>query len=279
MLLARLFVKKTPLVPLNRSFSSSISHKMQIHPLLARSDNWMYLVVDEVSNEAAVVDPYDWKKMLGLVKEKGVNVTTLITTHHHDDHSGGNIQFLSNHPQGSSIKAYAGSRSPGTNTVIKDKDEFTFGKNIKVKALHTPCHTQDSICFYLQDEQGKKAVFTGDTLFQGGCGRFFEGTPEEMHKALIYLGTLPEDTIVYNGHEYTPGNAKFALKIEPDNADVKRLAKLAEDNDCTAGLSTIADEKKWNVFMRLDQPAVQKATGATDAVSVMGALRELKNKA
>ncbi|KAJ9122325.1 hypothetical protein QFC22_001746 [Naganishia vaughanmartiniae] len=238
---------------------------MQIYPVQARSDNWMYLVVDEVTNEGAVVDPYDWQKMLQVVKERGAN--------------------LANHPQGSSIKAYAGSYSPGTNTIVKDKSTFEFaGGHIKVNSLHTPCHTQDSICFLLEDGSGKKAVFTGsmyrDTLFQGGCGRFFEGTAEEMHAALSYLSKLPQDTVVYNGHEYTSGSAKFGQSMEPDNKDIARLLDLVKTSDgCTAGKSTIADELKWNVFMRLDKPAIQKATGETDAVKVMGKLREMKNKA
>ncbi|KAJ9102282.1 hypothetical protein QFC19_004830 [Naganishia cerealis] len=198
----------------------------QIYPVKARSDNWMYLVVDEASKEGAVVDPYDWKKMLDVVKEKGVN--------------------LANHPQGSSIKAYAGSYSPGTNTIVKDKSSFELaGGNIK-----------------------------------GGCGRFFEGTAEEMHAALSYLSKLPQDTIVYNGHEYTSGSAKFGQSVEPDNKDISRLQELVKNGDgCSAGKSTIADELTWNVFMRLGQPAIQKATGETDPVKVMGKLREMKNAA
>ncbi|GHJ87202.1 hypothetical protein NliqN6_3604 [Naganishia liquefaciens] len=266
----------------SRTFSTSaITKTMQIYPVQARSDNWMYLVVDEASKEGAVVDPYDWKKMLKFVKEKGVNVTSLLTTHHHDDHSGGNEQFLENHPHGSSIKAYAGSFSAGTNTIVKDKSQFELaGGNIKVKSLHTPCHTQDSICFFLEDGTGKKAVFTGDTLFQGGCGRFFEGTAEEMHAALTYLSKLPQDTIVYNGHEYTAGSAKFGRSVDPDNKDIERLLELEKNSDgCTTGKSTIADELTWNVFMRLDAPAVQKATGESEPVKVMAKLREMKNRA
>jgi glyoxylase-like metal-dependent hydrolase (beta-lactamase superfamily II) len=97
-----------------------------------------------------------------------------------------------------------------------------------------------------------------DTLFQGGCGRFFEGTAEEMHAALTYLSKLPQDTIVYNGHEYTSGSAKFGESVDPDNKDIKRLIELEKNsNGCTTGKSTIADELTWNVFMRLDSPAVQ----------------------
>lgn len=107
------------------------------------------------------------------------------------------------------------------------------------RCLHTPCHTQDSICFYIEDKKtNERGVFTGyveevlvwillksllysDTLFLAGCGRFFEGTPEEMHAALTHLGKLPDDTLVFNGHEYTKGSAKFGLTVEPDNEALK----------------------------------------------------------
>ncbi|KAI9683856.1 MAG: hypothetical protein M1829_004190 [Trizodia sp. TS-e1964] len=135
--------------------------------------------------------------------------------------------------------------------------------------MHTPCHTQDSICYYLVDDE-QKAVFTGDTLFIGGCGRFFEGTAAEMHKALnTTLASLPDDTIVYPGHEYTGANAKFALTVSRSEP-IQQLAALARDNPETQGRATIGDEKA---------PEIQEATGETDPVEVMRKLRELKNAA
>ena len=123
---------------------------------------------------------------------------------------------------------------------MKDGDSFKIGEDINVKyvfspalfyiknvntdtrCLATPCHTQDSICFYLEDTKtNQRGVFTGDTLFLAGCGRFFEGTPTEMHAALTKLGGLPDDTLVWNGHEYTKGSVKFGLKIEPENKDLQ----------------------------------------------------------
>jgi len=120
-------------------------------------------------------------------------------------------------------------------------------------------------------------VFTGDTLFQGGCGRFFEGTGDEMHAALSKLGSLPDETVVYNGHEYTAGNAKFAMSVEPDNPAIARLAKLVQENKVTTGLTTIGDEKEWNVFMRLDKDTIKQATGSQEPGAVMNRLREMKN--
>ncbi|EIW73671.1 hypothetical protein TREMEDRAFT_25740 [Tremella mesenterica DSM 1558] len=250
---------------------------MKVTPIqVTWSDNWMYLIVDEKSKEAAVVDPWDAENISQYVKKEGVKVTSLITTHHHNDHSGGNEKFLSLHP---GINAYGGSsKSAGTNVVVGDGDTFKIG-NIDVRCMHTPCHTQDSICFFVEDkETDQRGVFTGDTLFLAGCGRFFEeGTPKEMRTALAYLGTLRDDTVVYNGHEYTKGSAKFGLTIEPDNKALQGLLEKAQKDSCTTGKSTIGDEKSWNVFMRLNTPHAKKATGETDPIKVMGKLREMKN--
>ncbi|WVN86501.1 hydroxyacylglutathione hydrolase [Cryptococcus depauperatus CBS 7841] len=260
-----------------RAFSSTAPSKMKVIPCLARSDNWMYLLVDS-SQSAVVVDPYDACKISQLAKEQGVKVEGLITTHHHHDHSGGNQKFLDLHP---GIKVWAGSnQSPGANVIVKDNDVFQVGHDINVKCIHTPCHTQDSICFYVEDgKTGEKGVFTGDTLFLAGCGRFFEGTPEEMHAALVKLSKLPSDTVVYNGHEYTKGSAKFGLSVEPNNQPLKKLLQRTQTDTCTTGKSTIGDEKTWNVFMRLDTTEAKKATGESDPVKIIGALREMKNAA
>lgn len=127
------------------------------------------------------------------------------------------------------------------------------------RCLATPCHTQDSICYYITDKADSSfpgGVLTGDTLFIGGNGRFFEGTGGEMHNALSYLATLPDETIVYNGHEYTAGNVAFAKSVDPENPGTIRLDALAKENKLTTGLTTIGDEKQWNVFMRLKSDAV-----------------------
>ncbi len=138
-------------------------------------------------------------------------------------------------------------------------------------------------------EKNEDGLGFRDTLFQGGCGRFFEGTPEEMNSALTYLSTLPDSTIVYNGHEYTTSSAKFGSTIDPTNLDIQRLVRLALmrgrdlENGGTTGMTTIGDEKKWNVFMRLSSDAVIEATGVDGKgkdrdVERMRKLREMKNQ-
>jgi hydroxyacylglutathione hydrolase len=170
---------------------------------------------------------------------------------------------------------------------------FSLG-SIKITPLHTPCHTQDSICFYFEDGSDR-AVFTGDTLFIGGCGRFFEGNATEMNKALNeVLAGLPDDTKVYPGHEYTKGNVRFAKKVL-DNEAIQRLDNYSQKNKETQGKFTIGDEKvsavleakkksvltrvqQHNVFMRVKDPNIQKLVGQTEPVEVMRTLREMKDR-
>jgi hydroxyacylglutathione hydrolase len=128
------------------------------------------------------------------------------------------------------------------------------------RCLATPCHTSDSICYYVTDPSSPHpVVFTGDTLFISGAGRFFEGTGADMHNALSYLGALPDDTAVYCGHEYTKDNLDFAFIVDPDNDALRSLETIVNENKITTGLSTIGDEKKWNPFMRLHTPAIRYA--------------------
>lgn len=134
-----------------------------------------------------------------------------------------------------------------------DGETFVIGDGITVKPLHTPCHTQDSICYFMESATGvQRAVFTGDTLFIAGCGRFFEGDAAQMHKALnSTLAALPDDTKVYPGHEYTKSNVRFGRSVD-DSIPAQKLAKFCDENEQTQGKFTIGDEKSHNVFMRVD---------------------------
>ncbi|KAF3903447.1 hypothetical protein ABW20_dc0103368 [Dactylellina cionopaga] len=161
-------------------------------------------------------------------------------------------------------------------TTPKPNETFKIGDGITVRAIHTPCHTQDSICYYMEDGN-EKVVFTGDTLFIAGCGRFFEGTAEEMHEALNNrLAKLPGDTKVYPGHEYTKSNIKFGRSVI-DTVWIQKLDKFCEENKETQGKFTIEDELRHNVFMKVEEPEIQQATGELDPIKVMQKLRELKN--
>nr|GAT59608.1 predicted protein [Mycena chlorophos] len=254
---------------------------MKVVPVPVRSDNYAYLLVDDATKQAAAVDPFDVAKVTEAADNLGVRLVALITTHHHEDHSGGNALFASKYPE---AIIYAGSdKAPAATKIVKDRDVFKLGENVTIRALATPCHTQDSICFHATDASDPThpgGVFTGDTLFVAGCGRFFEGTAEEMHAALSYLGTLPDETITYNGHEYTQGNLAFAKSVEPKSVDIARLEELVRSNTITTGLTTIGDEKKWNPFMRLQSAEIRqamKADSSTSDSALMDALRTAKN--
>lgn len=251
---------------------------MKVVPVKAREDNYMYLLIDK-ENKAAAVDPYDVPKIQEKAQQLGVQVIAALTTHHHYDHSGGNKEFAKAYPD---APIYGGSDSvPALTKLVRDRDEFKVGQ-VNVRCLATPCHTLDSICYHVTSDSHPGGVFTGDTLFIAGCGRFFEGSPVQMNQALSYLGTLPNETVVYNGHEYTRASAAFGRHVDPENAGLKRLQKLIEEKEdgVITGLTTIGDEKEWNVFMRLSTEAVRKATGAdekTPEEDVIAKLREMKN--
>ncbi|KAF2979090.1 hypothetical protein EK904_011742 [Melospiza melodia maxima] len=151
--------------------------------------------------------------------------------------------------------------------------------SLSVKCLSTPCHTSGHICYYVTKPNSSEppAVFTGDTLFVAGCGKFFEGTPEEMYRALIeILGSLDPRTRVYCGHEYTINNLKFARHVEPRNPNIQEKlawAKAQYDSGEPTIPSTIAEEFTYNPFMRVREEAVQRFTGRTEPVEVLRALR------
>lgn len=289
---------------------------MKVHPIPLRDDNYGYLVVDAAHpTKGVLVDPYDVPTCQAHLKQHGVTeVVGNITTHHHFDHSGGNEAFHEAYPD---APIFGGSdKVPCLSRPVKHGDAFPLfpGSSIQVKTYATPCHTQDSTAFFLEDSKAKgggeytRGVFTGDTLFVSGCGRFFEGTPEEMHTALNKtLAGLPGDTVVFCGHgeflflehagrpvwrgtgaernahlEYTKGNVAFSAGVVPNNAAVQKLVEFVrtgQNKGVTTGVFTIDDEKRHNVFMLVDDAEVKKAIGLESAgpVEVMAKLRELKN--
>ncbi|XP_075973804.1 hydroxyacylglutathione hydrolase tenzing norgay isoform X2 [Anticarsia gemmatalis] len=253
---------------------------MDVKILPALQDNYMYLIVDKATKEAAIVDPVEPKTVLEAVKQNGVNLTTVLTTHHHWDHAGGNDELVKLHP---GLKVYGGDVRIGALTnKVKHNDKFNLG-NLNVECLFTPCHTAGHICYYVSTdkEEDETAVFTGDTLFLGGCGRFFEGTAEQMYHALInVLSSLPEDTKVFCGHEYTLQNLKFAAHVEPQNKDVEKkilwsTERRGEGKPTVP--STIREEKLYNPFMRVETAAVKAHAGKECAVATMQRIRQEKD--
>lgn len=208
-------------------------------------------------------------KVLAAASEAGVTVTTVLTTHKHWDHAGGNNAF---HTQCPNVPIYGGAIDAveGCTKPLKDGETLTVGKSIHVRCLHTPGHTMGHICYLATSSQQQEAgaVFTGDTLFIGGAGKFFEGTPQDMHTSLYTkLATLPPATQVWCGHEYTLSNYRFAEWMEPKNAALLTAiteAKARRAQGLPTVPSTIGQELATNPFMRVGEAAIQVGAGLVE---------------
>ncbi|KAK3230493.1 hypothetical protein Dsin_002374 [Dipteronia sinensis] len=252
---------------------------MKIFHVPCLEDNYSYLIIDESTKEAAIVDPVEPEKVLEAAKQHGVDLKIILTTHHHWDHAGGNEKMKEMVP---GIKVYGGSLDnvKGCTDKVENGDKISLGANINILSLHTPCHTKGHISYYVTGKDGEDpAVFTGDTLFIAGCGKFFEGTAEQMYQSLcVTLGSLPKPTQVYCGHEYTVKNLQFALTVEPDNTKIQQKLSWAQQQR-QAGLptipSTIEEEMETNPFIRVDLPELQKLVGFHDPIE---ALREIRRR-
>jgi hydroxyacylglutathione hydrolase len=210
--------------------------RVEVVPCLR--DNYAYLVICEASGRAAIVDPGEAPPVLAAVERLGVTLAAVWATHHHPDHVGG-VPGL---PEGLEVVAHASDqqRVPRASRLVEDGGECEVGE-VRARIIHNPGHTLGAISFVLDG-----AVFTGDTMFGGGCGRLFEGTAAQMHTSLQRLAALPPETRVYFGHEYTHANLRFAAELEPDNPAI--AARAARPAPTTP--STIADERATNPFVR-----------------------------
>ncbi|MFK3969214.1 hydroxyacylglutathione hydrolase [Pseudomonas sp. NPDC087358] len=257
---------------------------IQIDALPAFSDNYIWLLQDNASKRCAVVDPGDAAPVLAWLDDHpGWHLSDILVTHHHADHTGGVAQLKN--LSGARVYGPASENIPARDVALDDGDEVTvLGLTFAVHAVAG--HTLGHIAFYHADSQ-RPLLFSGDTLFAAGCGRLFEGTPQQMHHSLQRLATLPDATLVYCAHEYTLSNLRFAVAVEPDNPDVAaRFEQVTQwrEQDRISLPSNLALERKTNPFLRASQPSVkQKAderTGTDNAspVEVFAALRAWKDK-
>ncbi len=249
------------------------------------SDNYAYLIVDPSTGEAGVVDCAEAAPVLAEVAARGVRLTAILATHHHFDHVGGNADLLA---RCSNLRVYGSSddapRIPGITDRVRDGDAVEVGA-LRGQVVLIPAHTSGHVAYWFPEE---RAVFTGDTLFAGGCGRLFEGDAAQMMTSLGKLAALPDDTRVYCGHEYTERNLEFALGLEPGNAALRaRMAAVLELRQAGRPSipGTIADEKATNPFLRTASAELAdsvRARGADvppgDAVALFAAVRALKDR-
>ena len=242
------------------------------------TDNYIYLIHDPVSKETAVIDPALSEPVLEVLDKKGWRLTYILNTHHHWDHVGGNLELK----QKTGCKIIAADsdrdRIPGIDSGVSDGDVISLGRH-QARIIATPGHTSGHIVYYFAKDG---VLFCGDTLFVMGCGRLFEGTPEQMYDSLQKLQALPPATRIYCTHEYSQANGRFALSVEPDNVQLQqkmpKVQALRAENLPTVP-STIAQEIATNPFFRTDSLTIQKTLGLAGKtpVEVFTELRKRKD--
>ncbi|MEM9088478.1 MAG: hydroxyacylglutathione hydrolase [Cyanobacteria bacterium P01_F01_bin.53] len=259
---------------------------MNVYRLPVRSDNYIFILHNPADNTAAVVDPADAPPVLAKLEELGAKLVAIFNTHHHNDHVGGNRELIKKFPKAEVYGSEADKgRIPKQTYCMKEGDRVSFaGRTGKV--FFVPGHTSGHIAYYfpptteLGDYVEPGELFCGDTLFAGGCGRLFEGTPEQMKDSLAKLRNLPDNTRIWCAHEYTLSNLTFAMTVDGDNVELRsRFANVtaARQQDLPTVPSLLAKEKATNPFLRWDTPALQSVAGSEDDVTVFGHIRAMKD--
>ncbi len=256
---------------------------MQVFRISALSDNYIFLLYDDKQNIAAVVDPAQAKPVLNKLQELNADLVAIFNTHHHSDHVGGNQELIKKFPQ---LTVYGGSsdkgRIPGQKVFLEDGDRVSFS-NRTGDVLFVPGHTRAHIAYYFPPANSEETgeLFCGDTLFAGGCGRLFEGTPAQMVNSLSKIRSLPDNTRVWCAHEYTLNNLKFAVTVDGKNPELQKrfeeVKAYRSRNEATVP-SLLGVEKHTNPFLRWEEPALQSAANSQDSVQTFGRIRGMKDK-
>lgn len=242
------------------------------------SDNYVYLLRDGATGAVAVVDPGEAEPVAMVLDELGWRLSQILNTHHHADHVAGNedLRRLSQAPViGPEADRH---RIPTLDQGVGEGDTVRVGSRT-AKVIAVPGHTSGHIAFWFEADS---ALFCGDTLFSLGCGRLFEGTPAQMWDSLLKLRALPDETRLYCGHEYTAGNARFALSLDPDNPALQARAAEVERQRLAGKPTlpvTLGAEKRANPFLRADDPALAARLGmaGADPVAVFAETRRRKD--
>ena len=241
-------------------------------------DNYSFIVHDTKTNTVAVVDPSEFEPINNFIKKKFDKIDYILNTHHHFDHTGGNLDLKKKYNTKIIGSKKDEKRIPGIDIKLSDNENFKLG-SIDFKISLIPGHTSGHIFFYAKRE---KIIFTGDTLFSLGCGKVFEGTHAEMLSSLNLIKKLPIETKIYCGHEYTQKNLDFCIKYEAknDRLDEKRkwISKKLSKKEPTIPV-TIEEELNTNIFLRCDVLAVKKSLGMENSseLEIFKKLRDLKD--
>ncbi|WP_077034994.1 hydroxyacylglutathione hydrolase [Pelomonas sp. KK5] len=256
---------------------------MDLIAVAAFTDNYIWMLHD--GGDAIVVDPGDAAPVIEALDRLRLRLAGILVTHHHGDHVGG-IEGLRSRLQGPV-------HGPAREAIPQPFVPHAHGETLDLLALRfsvidVPGHTAGHIAYYAEPPGQAPLLFCGDTLFSGGCGRLFEGTPAQMHTSLQALAALPGNTRVCCAHEYTLSNLRFAQAVEPANAELQRYRDWCEARRASHQPtlpSSIALERQINPFLRCSEPAVQAAAhaqeptlAANDPVAVLGRLRQWKNE-
>jgi hydroxyacylglutathione hydrolase len=249
------------------------------HLFRCLKDNFGVLLHDPASGATAAIDAPEAAPVEAALQATGWRLSDILVTHHHADHTGGIAELKARHGCRVTAPRQEAARIPAVDATVGGGDTASLG-TLTGRVIDTPGHTAGHISYFFDAD---RLAFVGDTLFSIGCGRVIEGTPEMMWASLLRLRALPDDTKIYCGHEYTEANIRFALTIEPDNPDLRARADEAR-RQVAAGQptipTTIGEEKRANVFLRADVPAVAAAVGLAGhtAAQVFAEVRERKNR-
>jgi len=254
---------------------------IDIIPVPALHDNYIWTLVNRNNKHAVCIDPGDAEPVFALLKREKLILSALLITHHHWDHTNGIKALLNHYP----VPVYGPQKEPIASLTqpLLENEQITLKKlDLTLTVLEIPGHTKGHIAFYNQD-----SVFCGDTLFAAGCGRLFEGTAEQMYQSLMKLSQLPDNTKIYCAHEYTQANLRFAETVEPDNPDIqarlKEVQQLRQKQQITLP-SQLAVERLTNPFLRCHTASVRAAaeqfTQQTLAspIAVFAAIRHWKDQ-
>jgi len=233
---------------------------LEVSPIRAFSDNYLWLIRAPIDvRRAVVVDPGDADAIEAALEQHGLSLGAILVTHHHPDHVGGVQALAARH--GVEVYGPARERMPCEVRPVDDGDIVSLADlGLEFRVMAVPGHTLGHVAYH-----GHGALFCGDTLFSAGCGRLFEGTPEQMLGSLDRIAALPDDTRVYCAHEYTLANLRFAAAVEPGNADVLETLEAVRELRARDGITlptTLGRERRINPFLRCREPEVRAAAEA-----------------